>query len=146
MNNNDRSKFLISAPKACEEIEIVVKLIDSQPKVQIEHSENLRAPHPLNQAEKSIIEIIKRAINGEYALPGSFDIKARSSHRQVPKAQVLRILKSNTRLLRLFSENEDKQEGAEKAKRVITNLVSRNLLTEQELTIGRSTKLCIGLV
>ena len=93
----------------------------------------------------SIIELVKKAISGKYKFAGYFDNKCRAKYRMVARAQILRIMKSQTKLVKQLSEDGDKEKAANKAKEIISSLAEDGILIEKEIKIGNSRKLCIGL-
>ena len=100
----------------------------------------------LDPLTESILEIIRNAIAGKYKLPRTFDNKCRKKYAMVPRAQIMRILKNNTKLVRQLSSDGDKNKAAIKAGQILKALISTGTLKEVTLKIGPSSKVCIGIL
>lgn len=100
----------------------------------------------LDPLAESILEIIRNAIAGKYKLPGTYDNKCRKQYHMVSRAQVMRILKSNTKLIRQLSADGDKRNAIVRAEQILKVFISTGVLKEDMLKIGSSTKTCIGIL
>lgn len=100
----------------------------------------------LDPLAESIMEIIRNCIGGKYKMPGSFDVKCMKKYNMVAKSQVMRILRSNTKLIRKLDASGDKRSAIYRADQIIRTFVNGGTLKSAEIKIGSSTKECLGIM
>lgn len=100
----------------------------------------------LDPLAESILEIIRNCIGGKYKLQNNFDSQSIKKYHVIAKSQVMRILQSNTKLIRKLSIGGDKRNATQRADQIIRTFVNNGVLKQVEIKIGRSTKKCLGLL
>jgi hypothetical protein len=100
----------------------------------------------LDPLAESILEIIRNCIGGKYKLQSTFDNQSIKKHHVIARSQVMRILQSNTKLIRKLSSDGDKRNATQRADQIIRTFINSGVLKQVEIKIGTSTKECLGIM
>jgi hypothetical protein len=99
----------------------------------------------LDPLAESLLEIIRNCIAGKYKMVSTFDAKSIKKYQVVSRSVVMRILKSNTKIMRRLSTDGGKKNAIVRADQIIKAFVNNGTLESVEIKIGNSTKACIGM-